>query len=139
MDFTKHKNTYLIKLEKGELIQKTLHNFALAESLQAGWVQGIGVLKDPELGFYQSSSKDYLKKTFEGEWEILSLNGNLTTKDHQAFMHCHISLSGPDFQCIGGHLFEATIAAAGELLFQPFPFQINREFDEETGLHLLDL
>ena len=139
MDFTKHKNTYLIKLEKGELIQQTLQNFALAESLQAGWFQGIGVIKNPELGFYRSESRDYAKKTLEGEWEILSLSGNLTTKDNQPFIHCHISLSGPDFQSQGGHLFEGEIAAAGELFFLPLPFQVNREFDEETGLHLLDL
>ena len=139
MQFKKEKDFYIVSLDLGEKIHESLGRFASSEKLTSWWHQGIGVLKDPHLGFYDIKNKKYLEKDFQGDFEILSISGNLTEKEGKAFIHSHVSLSGPDFTAIGGHLFEATIGAAAEFAIWPAGQSITRKFDPASGLFVLDL
>ncbi|MFG1485963.1 PPC domain-containing DNA-binding protein [Halobacteriovorax sp. RZ-1] len=139
MQYIKQEECYLIKLYKDEDLFTSLEEFAAAEKLGAGMLKGIGALKDVELGFYHLDTKTYDRKEFKGDFELLSLDGNLSHLDGKPFFHIHTVLGDEDFSCKGGHLFRATVAVTTEIYFFPIVQKIERKMDEEIGLNLLSL
>jgi len=139
MNFVKENNRYLIRLYKDEDLFAALGEFAQKENLKAGMLKGIGALKDVELGYYHLSEKTYDRKEFNDEYELLSLDGNLSSLSSKPLFHIHTVLGTSDFSCIGGHLFSAKVAVTTELYFFPLDVTVEREMDDEIGLNLLNL
>jgi len=136
----KDKSQFLwISLEPGEEIASSLTQTATELNLGSAWIQGIGVVRDMELGFYDPRSKEYIKKKFDGAWEILSLSGNLTLSEGKPFVHLHGSFSNQDFSVIGGHFFSGKIAAAAEFCLFPGDLPVHRRFSEKLNLNIWDL
>lgn len=139
MNFVKENNKYLIRLYKDEDLFVALEEFAQRENLKAGMLKGIGALKDVELGYYHLDEKTYDRKEFNDEYELLSLDGNLSSLNSKPFFHIHTVLGASDFSCIGGHLFSAKVAVTTELYFFPLDVTVEREMNDEIGLNLLNL
>ena len=139
MKYVKKENKYLIRLFKDEDVFSCLEEFAAKEGLKSGMLKGIGALKDVELGFYHLDKKTYDRKEFSDDYELLSLDGNLSYLNSKPFFHIHTVLGASDFSCVGGHLFSAKVAVTTELYFLPLDISIEREMDEEIGLNLLNL
>lgn len=139
MFFKKVSNGYIIRLEKGEEVIATLSNFSEKEKIPGGFLFGLGAVKDPTLGYFDLEKKEYLKKTFNQEYEISSLVGNIYYFEGKPGVHAHVSLSGKDFNVIGGHLFSATITGTGEFFIYVSDDILERKKDLQTGLNLLDL
>lgn len=137
MDYMKDGDRFLIRLDKGDDLVEKLNEFACAEKVTSGQISGIGALEDVELGFYDLSKKEYQKKTFEGDFELLSLEGNLTHLEGKPFFHMHVALSDQDFRAFGGHLYHAKVAVTCELNFRAFDELVERRLDPEIGLHTL--
>lgn len=137
MQYTKIPQGYLLRLVKGEDIHQTLLEFCTSHQMQSGFFHAIGATVDLELGAYHLAKKDYTWKKFTSELEIVSLTGNISTVDGKPFAHIHGIFSGADFQCIGGHVKQATVGATCEIYLVNFEKEITREFDEEVGLKLL--
>ena len=123
-------------LVKGELINKTFELFAEYNDIGCAWLNGIGALKDPKVGYYSLETKSYIHKIFSGNYELTSLIGNITIKNGNYFSHTHISFSDTNFKVFGGHLFDAQITAAGEFVLVAGHKHINRAMNEEIGLPL---
>lgn len=139
MEFLTHNDRYFVKLYKDEDLFSCLEKLADQESFKVANLNGIGALKDVELGFYHLDKKEYHRKTFEGEYELLSMVGNCSLLKGKPFFHIHASLSGEDFSCFGGHLFGAKVAVTCEIELRTFPIEIERLPDEEVGLNLLSM
>ena len=56
----------------------------------------------------------------------MQLSGNISMKEGEPFVHAHVVLGGPDFQCRSGHLFAANVAVTVELHLLPLGFEIER-------------
>jgi hypothetical protein len=123
-------------LAKGDNINKTFESFAEVKGIGCAWMNGIGALENPEIGYYSLEDKAYRRKTFKGEYELTSLIGNITLKEGKPFSHTHITFSDTEFRVFGGHLFNANITAAGEFIMQFGSDEINREMNTEIGLPL---
>jgi hypothetical protein len=123
-------------LAKGDNINKTFESFAEVKGVGCAWLNGIGALENPEIGYYSLEDKSYYRKTFKGEYELTSLIGNITLKEGKPFSHTHITFSDTEFRVFGGHLFNANITAAGEFIMQFGSDEINREMNAEIGLPL---
>tara|TARA_R110002072_G_scaffold276051_1_gene437310 strand:+ start:36505 stop:36942 length:438 start_codon:yes stop_codon:yes gene_type:complete len=141
MEFLKDssKNTYFIRLEKDENVFRSLEKLAKDEGLTCAHINGIGALKDVELGFYHLDKKEYHRETFTGEYELLTLVGNLSLLDGKPFYHIHTSIGLEDFSVKGGHLFDAVVAVTVEIELRALPFEISREMDKGIGLNLLNM
>ncbi|MCP4914849.1 MAG: DNA-binding protein [Oligoflexia bacterium] len=139
MEYLKDGNTFFIRLIKDENIFKSLEEVAKAEGLTCAHINGIGAIKNVELGFYHLESKHYDRKTFSGEYELLSLVGNLSLLDGKPFYHIHTSMGCEDFSVKGGHLFNADCAVTVEIELRALPFEIERKMDEGIGLNLLSM
>ena len=136
MKFRIDKSRAYMTLAKGDNINKTFESFAEVKGVGCAWLNGIGALENPEIGYYSLEEKAYHRKTFKGEYELTSLIGNITLKEGKPFSHTHITFSDTEFRVFGGHLFNANITAAGEFIMQFGSDEINREMNAEIGLPL---
>ena len=136
MKFRIDKSKAYMTLAKGDNINKTFESFAEVKGIGCAWLNGIGALENPEIGYYSLEDKSYYRKTFKGEYELTSLIGNITLKEGKPFSHTHITFSDTEFRVFGGHLFNANITAAGEFIMQFGSDEINREMNAEIGLPL---
>ena len=136
MKFRMDKSRAYMTLAKGDNINKTFESFAEVKGVGCAWLNGIGALENPEIGYYSLEDKAYHRKTFKGEYELTSLIGNITLKEGKPFSHTHITFSDTEFRVFGGHLFNANITAAGEFIMQFGSDEINREMNAEIGLPL---
>jgi len=136
MKFRKEGKSVLLTLAKGDYINHTFESFAETEGIGFGWLNGIGAIEDPEIGYYSIKDKKYHRKHFFGEYELTSLIGNITLKEDKPFSHTHITFSNTDFHVFGGHLFDARITAAGEFIMKPETKIITREMNNSIGLPL---
>ena len=85
-------------------------------SLNFIWLNGVGAIKNPEMGYFDINRKDYDRKIFNGDYELISYMGNIALKDGERFIHSHISFSDSKYNVFGGHLIDAKISAAGEFI-----------------------
>ena len=136
MKFRIGQSRVYMTLAKGDNINKTFESFAEVKGIGCAWLNGIGALENPEIGYYSLEDKAYHRKTFKGEYELTSLIGNITLKEGKPFSHTHITFSDTEFRVFGGHLFNANITAAGEFIMQFGSDEINREMNVGIGLSL---
>ena len=139
MEYAKSGDQYLIRLLKDQEIFATLERFALETGVQAGSLTGIGALKNVELGFYHLEQKEYERKHFADEAELLGLTGNLSLLEERPFFHIHAVLGASDFSTYGGHLFSAQVAVTMEIHLTPLHLSVSRKHDPSIGLNLLSL
>ena len=57
-------------------------------------------------------------------------------RDNKQFSHTHITFSDKNFRVFGGHLFDATITAAGEFFILKNDYSLKRKFNKDVGLAL---
>ena len=136
MKFRMDNSRVFMTLAKGDFINQTFESFAESKGVGCAWLNGIGALENPEIGYYSIKDKKYHRKQFKGEFELTSLIGDITMKDGKPFAHTHITFSDTDYQVYGGHLFDAKITAAGEFFIQLGSDDITREMNHSIGLPL---
>lgn len=130
---------YVVRLQKGEEIHGALTRFMREKHIGGGSVAGLGAVREVSLGYYNVETKEYVRKSYDGDYELVNLTGNLSHVDGEPLLHAHAVISGADMAALGGHLFTATIAVTGEFFITDAGREMNRALDSETGLKLLDL
>ena len=139
MKFSKDHSTIYIRLDAGDKILSSLYSLVKKERIHSAWISGIGACTNIEVGFYDIHKKDYIKNFFTDDYEITSLIGNFTYKDKvNPWWHVHLNFSDKLFNTYGGHLFEAEISAACEIFLNITNQKINRIYNENIGLCLME-
>jgi len=139
LKYRKEESGYLIKLSRGDILFESILSFGKSEGVDSAFFWGIGAVEDVVLGYYDLENKEYIKRDFPGVWELVSLTGNLAKADDGPIIHAHGVLSDPDNKTISGHIFGIKIAATVEIYLVPLKSGLERKFDEETGLKLLEI
>lgn len=132
------RGTLLITLKPGEQVRQALEQACLDWNVRSGAVSGIGGVCKVELGYWQASQADYQRKRLEGNFELLTLLGNISLYRGRPFAHLHVSLADESLQVVGGHFFEATVTATVELFLTPCE-PIERDWDDQIGAALWNL
>ena len=132
----KHGDTYVVRLERGEEIMESLKSLCEREHLELAEVAGIGAADMAEIGLYDVGERQYHKSLLEGEMEITSLNGNVTRKDGEVYLHLHINLGLKDHSVRGGHLNACRISGTCEMFVRTLPGSVGRRPDPATGLNV---
>ncbi len=136
MNYRIEKKYVFMTLDPGEEINESFEEFSQNIGIGCSWINGIGAIENPEIGYYSIEDKKYYKKIFTGDFEITSLIGNITIKDGKPYSHTHITFSDINFQVYGGHLFNAKVSAAGEFMFYLGAENISRKMNNTIGLPL---
>jgi predicted DNA-binding protein with PD1-like motif len=139
MEYKKTPYGYLVRLIRGEEVIGKLIELVEKEKIKSGFLFGLGAVANPKLGYYDLEAREYRSQTFEGDFEIVNLTGNISQLEGKPFIHAHVTISDEECKALGGHLFSATIHATGEITVIDFGLPISRKLDEQIGLKLLDL
>jgi predicted DNA-binding protein with PD1-like motif len=129
----------MIRLERGEEVVSALTAFAVDTALGSGFVTGLGAICNVELGYFDLSTKEYVRGKFDGDYELVSFIANISILDGRPFLHAHITMSDRNCRPLAGHLHSARIAVTGEFLVVSTGTRVERKPDDETGLNLLEL
>ncbi|MAJ43951.1 MAG: DNA-binding protein [Candidatus Marinimicrobia bacterium] len=136
MKYRLDNNQYFVSLDPGDEINKSFENLAKIENIKSAWINGIGALTNMEMGYYDIESKSYIRKKYTEDYELTSLNGNITIKDGEVYSHTHITFSDKNFNVFGGHLFNGIISAAGEFIVTAGFNSLLRKYNNKIGLAL---
>ena len=139
MRYERRGRDYLLKLEPGDEVIDSLRAFAREEKIGAASLVAIGAMRDPVIGYFDLESKEYLRREFGGNYEIVGLTGNLARKDGEPMVHAHVVIGSADFSAHAGHLFRGTISVTGEFVITPIEGEIERRQDAATGLPLWNI
>lgn len=130
----------------GVLMGRLAHGADLLEELTAlcreqgirlGRITGIGAVTKVRLSFYDQAKREYLPLELDGPLEILSLEGNVSLRDGEPFVHAHMTLSDGTGRTFGGHLARGTEVFACECVVEAYEgVLLERGLDDATGLFL---
>jgi len=138
MKAKKFNNKYLIRIDKGEEIVKTLEEFCEKENIKLGTITGIGATNKVKVGLFDPQEKEYHADELEDNFEITSLGGNISTMDGKTYLHLHINLCDSKHKCFGGHLNQAYVSATFEGVIEVIEGEVDRHLNDEIGLNLWD-
>ena len=139
MQARKTERGWFLRLERGEEIHETLGRFLAEKGIGFGAVSAIGALDRAELGLYSLEQGEYLRRLFEGEYELVSLSGNLSTVDGAPFAHLHVLIADENYEVRGGHLFSGRVSVTCEMDLVVHDGEVPRRDDAATGLKLMEL
>jgi len=139
MFFQAVEGGYIVRVERGEELIGALKTLMEQEKIGSGTVTGLGATSFARLGIYDVEARVYVDRPFEGVHEVNNLTGSLSWHDGAPFPHVHMVLSDFELRAVGGHCFEAIAGATIEVFVRSFKERIDREMDDDLGLHLLKL
>jgi predicted DNA-binding protein with PD1-like motif len=134
------EQTFALVFDIGDEVVSELTRFAESNGLDAASITAIGAFSSATLGYYEMERKEYKKIPIEEQVEVLSLVGDIATKeDGEPQLHAHVVLGRPDGTTRGGHLLEAHVRPTLEVVLVESPEHLKREWNEEVGLALITL
>lgn len=133
----KDENAYIVRFDKGEEVITSLADFMHENNITACSFSAIGSTGEIELGYYNKNLKEYRRKPFYEELEIISCNGNGGIMDAKPVIHAHGMFGRTDFTTIGGHIFKMVVTATCEVVITKLHGELVRGKNEEFKLNLL--
>ena len=138
MEYKRMQDILVVRLDPGEEILGALAAVASREAVAFGSVQGIGAVRELEVGLFDPESKAFRGNRFTGYRELTSLEGTITRRDGEPYLHLHVTAADEHAAVVGGHLVRAVVSATAELVIRTAPDAVGRRFDPGIGLNLLD-
>jgi predicted DNA-binding protein with PD1-like motif len=125
------------RLDRGSDLLGEFIDICVQEKIHLGRVEAIGAVSRARLGFYHQEGHEYRHYAINQPLEISALQGNISLKGGNPFVHAHVVLSGIKGRSWGGHLASGTEVYACEFMIEVFSGpELSRVYDRETGLHL---
>ena len=136
MYYKQFGNTYMVRIDLGEDIVKSLKKLCEDEHILLGRVEAIGAADHAVIGVYDLEKKEYYPEKIDEFMEIASLNGNITVMDGKPYIHLHATLADRDHVIHGGHVLEMRVGATCEMFVTVPDGEVSRKKDEELGINL---
>lgn len=130
--------TFAVVFSTGDEAVAGLKTFARENGIGGAQVTALGAFSSVTVGFFDWQRKDYRRIDFDEQMEVLSLTGNIGVKEDDPALHAHVALGRADGTAHGGHLIAAIVRPTLEVIVTETPAHLQRRFDPETGLHLID-
>lgn len=89
MEYQRFGSDIIVRMDRGEEILSGLKEVCLKEKVKLASIYAIGAVDEFQVGLYDVEKREYESRTYTGPYEILSLLGNVTTKNGE---YTHISI-----------------------------------------------
>jgi predicted DNA-binding protein with PD1-like motif len=119
----------VVRLKDGEELISSLQGLSLDSAVL---LNGVGMLRDLEIGYWNGSSYDV--QQIADPVELLSLQGNFARKDEERIVHCHATIAKHGAAAFGGHVLKATVNNTAEIYIRVLTKIVLERKMEETGL-----
>lgn len=136
MEYRKFNNQIVARIDKGEEILDKIKEIAIKEDIKLASISALGATNEFVVGVYNVGEKKYYSNEFKGYFEIVSLTGTINTMDGEFYTHIHMSAGNEKGEVFGGHLNKAIVSATCEMVINVMDGNVDRCFDEETGLNI---
>jgi predicted DNA-binding protein with PD1-like motif len=134
MESKEQDNLIMARFFPEEDVFDGLRELGLKHQVKAGVIlSGIGQIKNVELGFFKAKG-DYAPQVFEGNYELLSLSGNILNQLEKYEFHLHCVLGDEEKKVAGGHLLKAKVSVTLEIVLLKTDLIFQRTVEESTGL-----
>jgi predicted DNA-binding protein with PD1-like motif len=127
----------ILRFDKDEEIFAGLSQYAKEKKVPSAFFTCIGSCGAVELGYYNPHLKDYRKKPFVEELEIISFTGNIGWSGAEPAIHAHGMFGRTDFSVFGGHVFSLKTLATAEIHLTILSGTANRSLNTDYNLNLL--
>jgi len=131
------ESKFILRFDRGEEVLTEIAKFMEEKKISACSFTGLGACAGMEMAFYNDHVKEYRKKPFYDELEIINLNGNGALMDGKPILHAHGIFGKNDFTTIGGHVFSLTVAVTCEIFLTVVKGEIKRALDADSKLNLM--
>lgn len=135
MEYQRFNNSLVVRLDKGEEVIEQIKNIVLKENIKLAEINALGATGSFTIGVYSVIDKQYYKKDYEGDFEIVSLHGNISTMNDEFYLHLHMSAGNKEGNVVGGHLNRCVISATCEMFINIIDGRIDRMKDQVIGLN----
>ncbi|HUB07548.1 MAG TPA: DUF296 domain-containing protein [Myxococcales bacterium] len=140
---SRESRTLIIRCDRKDVLHDRILDVCKTQGIRCAAIRGLGAFEEAELVEYDQAKKVYKpSQTFRAAMELLSLQGNVSEKDGQPFLHLHAVVSreredqARRIEVLGGHLVRAVVFAAELTLDCYDDLRLHRLPDEPTGLSL---
>ena len=131
--------TYVLVLAQGDQVQAAILAFAKEALVVDAHFSAIGAVRDPEVGWFDESRKQYKAMSLHEQMEVLTLSGDIALGvAGEPVVHTHLVLARSDGEAWGGHLIEATASPTIELYVTTYSEPLHKRLDPATDLQLID-
>lgn len=138
MEYRRFENTIVARIDKGEEILEKIKEIALNENIKLANINALGATNDFTVGVFKTEEKKYYANEFKGDFEIVSLTGTINTMNDEFYAHIHMSAGNEKGEVFGGHLNRAIVSATCEMVINIINGKVDRAFDEDIGLNLME-
>ena len=141
MSFYEYKlgREYMARLGHDSDLMLEVTELAKNNEIRVGSFTVIGALKRAKFGYYDQQKRVYQEIEYDRHCEIASCIGNVSLKNGDVFVHAHVVLSNESGKAIAGHLLNGVIFAAEVHLRELIGPNLERKYDDVTGLSLWDI
>ena len=106
---------FILLLDPGDELIRSLTALARQEDLDGATVSGAGRVREVELGYYDPVTGRHVRRTFHEHLELCSITGSVPLMDGEPFPQLHGVFARSDFSIIGGQIFEAVCSESVEI------------------------
>jgi uncharacterized protein len=132
-------STYVVVLQLGDEAMSSLKAFAEEKKLAGSEFTAIGAFSRAVVAYFDWTTKRYRNIAIDEQVEVLSLAGNISLEGEQRRVHAHTVVGRRDASAHGGHLVEGQVRPTLEVVITELPRRLQRRFDPQSGLALIDL
>jgi uncharacterized protein len=133
------QRTFVVILETGDEVVKSLSDFAAEERISAAQISAIGALSEVELKYFDWDSKKYRSISVREQVEVASLLGDVAlSPEGKPALHLHIVVGKADGHAMAGHLGKARVRPTLEAIVTESPAHLRKRYDPASGLALIE-
>ena len=129
---------YAVIFYQGDEAFSGLLEFAEKYQITSAHFTAIGALNKVTLGWFDPQRKMYKKIPINGQHEVIAMSGDIALYQGKPVVHTHMVVGSPDGTTRGGHVLEAYVSPTLEVMVTVDPIAMNKRFDPETDLTLID-
>ena len=129
---------YAVIFYQGDEAFSGLLEFAEKYHITSAHFTAIGAVNKATLGWFDPRRKMYRKIPISGQHEVIAMSGDIALYQGNPVVHTHMVVGGPDGTTRAGHVLDAYVSPTLEVMVTVEPVAMQKRFDPETDLTLID-
>ncbi len=129
---------YGVIFSQGDEALSGLQAFAEKYHVTSAHFTAIGAVNGATLAWFDPQRKMYKKIPIDGQFEVISMIGDIALYQGKPTVHTHMVLGAADGTTRAGHVLDAYVSPTLEVMVTDDAIAMQKRFDPETDLTLID-
>jgi uncharacterized protein len=129
---------YAVIFYQGDEAFSGLLEFAQQYHITSAHFTAIGAVNGATLGWFDPQRKMYKKIPINGQHEVIGMSGDIALYQGKSVVHTHMLVGAADGTTQGGHVLAAYVSPTLEVMVTVDPVTMQKRFDPDTDLTLID-